>query len=121
MNVKYLVKALRHEEGSTWIAIPGTVLLGEEAQELEVSNLGSQPLTWKVGHVIVREKQCESRNIAQVCQSSIDEGDLDFFQVDVGDINPGEMVQLTDLFKRMVVCFSKSNTKCGIHLRLFIS
>ena len=50
-----------------------------------------------MGHGIARAKQCESRNIAQVCQSSIDEGNLDFFQVDVGDINPGEMAQLTDL------------------------
>ena len=114
MNGKYLVTVLRHEEGSTWVAIPGTVLSGKEAQELEVSNLGRKPLTWKVGHVIAMAKQCESRNIAQVCQSSIDEGNLDFFQVDVGDINPGEMAQLTDLLKRMEVCFSKSKTDMGM-------
>ena len=116
-NGTYLVTALRHEEGNTWVAIPNTVLSGDEAQELEVSNLGRQPLTWKVGHVIARAEQCESRNIARVCQvtlGSIDEGDLDFSQVDVGDINPGEMAQLTDLLKRMAVCFSKNEADLGM-------
>ena len=75
------------------------MLSGKEAQELEVSNLGRQLLTWKVSHVIARAKHGESRNIAQVCQSSKDEGDLDYFQVDVGNINPGAMAQLTDLLK----------------------
>ena len=89
-------------------------MLSAEAQELEVSNLGRQPLTWKVGHVIVRAKQYESRNIAQVCQGGIDEGNLDFFQMDVGNINPGEMVQLTDLLKRMGVCFFKNKTDLGM-------
>ena len=56
------------------------MLSGEETQKLEASNLGRQPLTWKVDHVIVREKQCESRNIAQVCQGGVDEGDLEFFR-----------------------------------------
>ena len=64
VNGKYVVTVLRHEEGSTWIAIPGTVLSRKETQELEVSNLGRQPLTWKVSHVIGRAKQCESKNIA---------------------------------------------------------
>ena len=39
---------------------------------------------------------------------SIDDGDLDFSQVDVDGINPGEMAQLTDLLKRMAVCFTKN-------------
>ena len=52
VNGKYVVTVLRHEEGSTWVAIPGTVLSGKEAQELEVSNLGRQLLTWKVSHAL---------------------------------------------------------------------
>ena len=52
VNRTYLVTALRHEEMNTWVAIPNIVLSGDEAQELEVSNLGRQLLTWKVGHVI---------------------------------------------------------------------
>ena len=94
-----------------------TLLSGDEARELEVSNMGRQPLTWKVGHVIARAGQCKSRNIACVCQvtlGSIHEGDLDFSQVDVGDINPGEMAQLTDLLKRMAVCLSKNETDLGM-------
>ena len=31
-----------------------------------------------------------------------------------GDINPGEIMQLTDLLKRMAVCFSKSETDLGM-------
>ena len=117
VNGTYLVTALRHEEGNTRIAIPNTVLSGDEAQELEVSNLGRQPLMWKVGHVIARAEQCESRNIAHVCQVTLgsrDECDLDFSQVDVGDINPGEMVQFTDLLKRMAECFSKIEADLGM-------
>ena len=114
MNGKYVVTVLRHEEGSTWVAIPGTVLSGKEAQGLEVSNLGRQLLTWRVSHVFARAKQSEFRNIAQVGQSSIDEGELDFFQVDGGYINPGEMAQLADLLKRIEVCFSRSKTYLGI-------
>ena len=105
VNRKYLVTVLRHEEGST-----GTVLSGKEAQELEVSNLGRQPMTWKVGYVTARAKQCKSRNNIQVRKCSIDEGDLNFFQADVGDIDPGEMAQLIELLKSMEVCFSKSKT-----------
>ena len=48
--------------------LPFQALLEDEAQELEVCNLGRQPLTWKVGHIIARVEQCESRNIARVCQ-----------------------------------------------------
>ena len=84
VNGTYLVTALRHEEWNMWVAIPNILLSGDEAQEL-VSNLGRQPLTWKVGHFIARAEQCESRNIAHVCPvilGGIDEGDLDFSQVD---------------------------------------
>ena len=56
VNGKCVVTVLRHEEGNTWVAIPGTVLLAKEVQELEVSNLGRQSLTWKVSHVITRAK-----------------------------------------------------------------
>ena len=91
------------------------MLSGYEAQEPEVSNLGRQPLTWKVGHVIAEQR--ESRNIAHVCPVTlvgIEEGDLDISQVDVGDINPGEMVQLTDQLKRMAVCSSKNDADLGM-------
>ena len=37
VNGMYLITALRQEEGSTWITFPNTVLLGDEAQELEVT------------------------------------------------------------------------------------
>ena len=47
VNLKYVVTVLKHEEGSTWVTIPGTVVSRKEAQELEVSNLGRQLLTWK--------------------------------------------------------------------------
>ena len=55
-----------------------------------------------------------SRNRAQICQGGIDEGDLDFFQVDAGGISPGEMAHLTYLFNRIDVCFSKRKTDLGI-------
>ena len=34
--------------------------------------------------------------------------------MDVGDIKPGEMAQLTDLLKRMAVCFSKNKVDLGM-------
>ena len=117
MENTYLVTALRLEEGNTWVGLPNTVLSGDEAQELEVNNLGRQLLTWKVGHVIAKAEQYESTNIAHVCQitlSSIDEGDLNSSQMDVGDINPGKLAQLTDLLKRMAVCFSKNEADLGM-------
>ena len=54
------------------------------------------------------------RPICPVTLGGIDEGDLGFSQVNVGDINPGEMVQLTDLLKRMAMCFSKNEADLGM-------
>ena len=90
VNGTYLVAALMYEEGSKQIAIPNIVLSGEEALELDVSNLYRQPLPWKV-LMSLSGQSSVSPETAQVCQGGTDEGNLDFFQVDVDDINPGEL------------------------------
>ena len=74
VNGTYLVTAPRHVDGNTWVAIPNT-LSGHAAQELEVSNLGREPLTWKVGHFIARAERWESKNISHVCQVTL--GNID--------------------------------------------
>ena len=98
INGKYLV---------TSIGILNGVLSGHVVQELEASILGRQPLTCHFQSNAVRVQK--HTRVRQVTLSGVDEYDLNFSHVNIGDINPGEMAQLIYQLKQMPVGVSKSD------------